>query len=244
MTQLVRALVVIVAGALLGCDRPKVPQRVQAVAALSTVQWRLEWDTDRLQRDGAAWRLHTDRGYDLTLDQGTLVTWRLGLEPCPPQRATGWHWPSIVAEAWAHHVEPPDPTSVMPHLREDVLAATPTDLPVRAVPPDAYCRGLWLVSAPPPAQAGDQPRVSIALHGQWRRDGQAGELNLATWVPDARLDGIAGLRDVHGAAQVTITRHLADAFDGVDLADAPTEALAWHVLHRLTSRATVQVQPQ
>ena len=67
-------------------------------------------------------------------------------------------------------------------------------------------------------------------------------MELATWVPDARFDAVSGLSDATGVATIEVTRSLADALDGVDLATAGTESLSWHVLHRLTGRAALRVR--
>ena len=98
-------------------------------AAVHEVRWRLSWDKARLDRQGNGWRWRTDQGYEVELDEGVLTTWRLGLEPCPPEVA----W-SLLPTAWAHHLEPPDPTSVLPHLREDLLRLETVELPPRTVP--------------------------------------------------------------------------------------------------------------
>lgn len=214
-----------------GCTREPPPP-------LQRVTWQLTWDLQRLQREDGHWRWTTDRGYDVQLHAGLLVTWRLGLEPCPQRSAS-----VLFPEAWAHHLEPPDPTSVLPHLREDLLAPQTVRLAPRAVPPVAYCRALWLASAPPQAQTDGLPRETLMLRGQWRRGDQQGQLSVSTWLPDARLDAVGGLSRAPAVATVTVERHLAAALDGVELAGAPTEALAWHVLHRLTADATLSVTP-
>lgn len=219
--------------ALAGCRRQAEPR-----PALKSVSWRLQWNAARVQRtpQGLSWQ--TDLGYDVHLREGRLTTWRLGLERCP--QAAAW---SLVPSAWAHHVEPPDPTSLMPHLTEDVLALATTDLGPRTLPPAAYCRGLWLVSAPPQALAGDGPRVSLRLRGTWQRGAASGAFDLAPWLPDARFEQVAGLADADGAARIVLERQLADAWDGVELSGTATETLAWHLLHRLTSRAKWHVEP-
>lgn len=229
---------------LTGCRQAPPPP-----AALTAVTWRLTWDASRLQRTQAGWRWHTDFGYDVLLREGQLTTWRLGLELCPKVTAgsqASWWWQmaawSPVSSAWAHHVEPPDPTSLMPHLTEDLLVLPSTDVGPRALPPGRYCRGLWLVSAPPQALAGASPRVSLRLRGTWQKGLETGTFELSPWLPAARFDEVAGLAAVDGAARIVVQRHLADALDGVELADAATETLAWHVLQRLTSRATWRIE--
>ncbi len=206
---------------------------------LARVTWQLSWDLQRLQRHDGRLVWTTDRGYDIALEAGLLVTWRLGLEPCGEQAA----W-SLLPEAHAHHLEPPDPTSVLPHLQEDLLQARTVRLPPRDVPQRRYCRALWLASAPPQAQAGGLPRQTLMLRGRWHKHGRQGPLAVSTWIPDARLGPAPLLAAAPPDAVITIERHLAASLDGIDLADAPTEALSWHVLHRLTSQATVTVEPR
>lgn len=215
---------------LLGCQRPSPPPLTQGVTAIA---WRLGWDTARLQRGPQGWDLQTDLGYRVHITRGTLTTWRLGLELCPKKAA----W-SLIPQAEAHHVEAPDPTSLIPHLAEDLTALTATDLGPRDVPVATYCRGLWLASAPPASLAADRPRVSLLLRGQWEKQGQTGTLDVETWMPDARFAPIPGLPEAHGATRIAVERHLAAAFDGVDLAQAPTPALAWTLLHKLVDGAT------
>lgn len=204
---------------------------------VSSVVWRLDWDKTGVTPEGGGWRAHSDLGYDVHVTAGTLTTWRLGLQPCPQ---TAW---SLIPSAYAHHIEPPDPTSVLPHLAEDLAAPVATRLPVRQVPSARYCRGFWLVSPPPPALAGEAPRLSLALHATWTRGGVQGELALETWIPDAKLQPVPGLQDANGAIELTVERHLGTLFDGIDLANAPTPSLAWTILHRLLETTEWRARP-
>ncbi len=208
-------------------DAAAAPNAAQTAEGVRSVVWQLDWDKAGITLDPAGWRTLSDTGYDVRVTTGTLTTWRLGLQPCPK---TTW---SLIPSAYAHHIEPPDPTSVLPHLVENLAAPVATRLPVRQVPPDRYCRGFWLVSPPPPALAGEGPRVSLALHATWTRGDDHGELALDTWIPDSKLQTVPGLQEATGDVELKVERHLKTLFDGIDLANAPTPALAWTVLHRL-----------
>ena len=219
----------------MACDRPKPPAPLPGV---NRIAWRLGFDDARLQRGTDGWRLHTTQGFDVHVTSGVLTTWRLGLEPCP--KPVAW---SLIPQAYAHHVEPPDPTSLMPHLAEDLTQLTATDVGPRDVPETTYCRALWLASAPPPALAGDGPRVSLLLRGTWHKGGQSGTLDVDTWMPDARFAPVPGLKDAHGSTQIVVDRHVAAALDAVDLANTPTPALAWTILHKLVADADWRAVP-
>ncbi len=210
-------------------------REVPKLHGLSRVDWQLAFDTARTTPDTTGWRVTTDAGYDVHVTQGTLTTWRLGLQPCPPPQA----W-SLIPAAYANHVEPPDPTSILPHLAEN-LAQPVTARLTRTVPLARYCQGFWLASAPPPAQAGEQARVSLQLRATWQKAEKSGEIYLETWMPDAKLQPVPGLDSTDGAATLTVTRHLGALLDGVDLANAPTPAMAWTVLHKLVAGASWQV---
>ena len=51
------------------------------------------------------------------------------------------------------------------------------------------------------------------------------------------------LQDATGAIELTVERRLGTLFDGVDLANAPTPALAWTLLHRLMETTAWRAQP-
>ncbi len=216
---------------LCGACHREPPQRT----GISAVTWQLGFDTARTTPDGTGWRVTTDAGYDVHVTDGVLTTWRLGLTPCPPPVA----W-SLISPAYANHVEPPDPTSILPHLAEN-LAQPATATLTRSVPRTKYCQGFWLASAPPPAQAGEGPRVSLRLHATWQKAGQTGEIALETWMPDAKLQAVPGLELADGPATIAVTRHLGQLLDGIDLANAPTPAMAWTVLHKLVCGAEWRV---
>ena len=205
---------------------------------VTSVTWKLAFDTVRTQPEATGWRVTTDAGYDVHVTQGVLTTWRLGLSPCP--KPVAW---SLFPAAYANHVEPPDPTSILPHLAEDLAHPVAADL-ARQVPLATYCQGFWLASAPPPAQAGDAPRVSLQLRATWQKGAQSGTLDVNTWMPDAKLAPMPGLEAASGTAHITLTRKLGTMLDGIDLATAPTPALAWTVLHKLVSEAEWRVTPE
>lgn len=229
VVRLVSAALVLLG--LTGCKPMPPPQ-------LAEVRWQLSWSKNRLLRSPGQVQFTTDLGYEVTVTSGKLVTWRLGLAPCPPQ--VSWAW---VPEALAHHVEAPDPTSVMPHLTEDLLTGLSISLPAKSLPKQNYCEALWLASSPPQSMLNGAPRVTLALTGQWRRGKEQGQLQVTTWLPDSRLGPVPGLATASGAVQIALERDLAAALDGVDLASVESTALAWHVLHRLTTGASLRTEP-
>lgn len=212
-------------------------------SGVSSIAWKLDFDTARTTPERAGWRVTTDSGYEVHLTRGTLTTWRLSLTPCPtakqPSGTANW---SLIPEAYANHIEPPDPASILPHLAEDLAQPVTNRVGPRQIPAVHYCQGYWLASPPPPAQAGDAPRISLKLHANWQKGDQHGELDLATWLPDAKLQDVPGLPEASGAATIEVKRFLGGMFDGIDLASAPTPAMAWTVLHKLTREAEWQVE--
>lgn len=210
----------------------------QKPTGTDSIEWLLDFATQRIQPEAQGWQTTSDVGYQIHVNTGTLTTWRLGLLPCPDKLA----W-LLLPTAQAHHLEPPDPTSILPHLVEDLVHPVPHSAGPRLIPKRQYCQGFWLVSAPPPAQAGLAPRVSLTLQGTWQKAGKTGKLDVQTWLPDAKLQPVQGLERLEGPGKIHVTRHLDRLFDGVDLAEAPTNALAWTLLHRLVQDAEWRVEP-
>jgi len=109
---------------LLGCHKapPSSPARTPPPppTGVSAVTWELGFDPARTTADDTGWRVKTDTGYDVHVSQGVLTTWRLSLTKCPPP--TAW---SLFPAAYANHYEPPDPTSILPHLAEDLARRLP-----------------------------------------------------------------------------------------------------------------------
>ena len=218
MTRRLLALVLILGG----CH--KAPAKPVGISA---VTWKLGFDAARTTPEATGWRVMTDTGYDVHVTQGVLTTWRLSMTPCPPPVA----W-SLIPAAYANHVDPPDPTSLLPHLAENLAQPVKATL-TRTVPVARYCQGFWLASAPPPALAGEGPRISLQLHATWQKADKRGAIALETWMPDAKMQPVPGLDTADGATTIAVTRHLGGLLDGIDLATAPTEAMAWTVLHKL-----------
>ena len=198
---------------------------------VSSVAWKLTFDTARTTPESTGWRVTTDAGYDVHVTQAALTTWRLSLTKCPEKGpATAW---SLIPAAYANHVEAPDPASILPHLTENLAQPAAQQIGPKTVPTAQYCQGYWLASPPPPAQSGDLPRTSLRLHATWQKADKRGELNLETWMPDAKMQEVPGLPAANGAATIRVTRYLGGMLDGIDLANAPTPAMAWTVLHNL-----------
>jgi hypothetical protein len=204
-------------------------------AGVSSISWKLVFDTARTTSEGTGWRVTTDAGYDVHVTQAALTTWRLSLTKCPeaPQ-PTAW---SLIPAAYANHVEPPDPASILPHLTENLAQPVAQTLGPKVLPTARYCQGFWLASPPPPAQSGDAPRISLQVHAKWQKAEKHGVLALETWLPDAKMQDVPGLPEASGPATIQVTRYLGGMFDGIDLANAPTPAMAWTVLHKLMREA-------
>lgn len=214
---------------LAGACQREVPPTTQATVSMA---WRKERLVDR---GGGVVHFATDRGYQVDVQQGMLRTWRIGLVPCPADQSA---W-ALVGSAWANHSEPPDPAALWPNLAE----AFGRDGRLQwAVKPARYCSVHWLVSAPPPGHVAEgEPRTSIDVQAAWTKGSQQGQVHLQTWLPAGQMRQVPALRVAGAHAELAVVRDLAAAFDGVELAEAATQALAWTVLKRLTENATLEV---
>lgn len=203
-------------------------QAAQAARSGRSVRYTLTWTPDA-----------TPVGQPRIV-KAQFKTWSLQLVPCAhaPSDVSGWSW---IAPAWADHGAAVDPSLWIASATEVVPAVDTAGLsPVREVS-GTPCELLWVVSPGPPANGAKTGDSAFSAELQWTDSGGIHQRQVATAAGHGRLMALGALP---AGAQWTVQllRSSAGLLDGLDLAGADTETLAWTVLDRLVHAATVQVQ--
>lgn len=206
---------------LLACAGSLPEQAPPPEAVLSSVRYRLRWDTTGAERlpDGG-WSIRSDAGYTVALAAGYLSSYSFTLGSCPEARAP---W-SLISAAWAGHSAMSDPSALLTPWVEDLLDPQEVTLgPVR-FRAARYCEASYLV-ARVDQRSQNQPDgldlkgASIYLSGTYAAEG--GEPVPFTYRTSIGHGAQAtfDLRGAGEAATVTATRRLSTLFDGIALAE-------------------------
>lgn len=215
---------------LLSCaDANSRPATLDAKAEMASltrhVNYRLQWQPIA----GATAQPH--------LVAGVVHTWSLELVGCPqPRNDLGWLSP--IGTAWANHAEDADGSQWMVARGESLgsPAATSEQFAVHHPP----CELLWVISHGS-RQSGAQPQdPAFEATIQWQDAEGAHTRQVATAVGHGRKLALGVMPA--GDLQVVLTRNPNIDLQGLDLAGATTEALAWAVLDRIVTGAAVEVR--
>lgn len=233
-----------------------------AGVVLSAAVWTFTVDTEGARlSEGRRAEIETDLGYRVTLHTARILSHNVSLTLCDPAAAgsgggAGQASFGLPIRAARAHTEDADPSLVEVSLVEDLLAPTPTEAG-SSFPAGRYCRAHWLVARPlaPTHGPADIPMEGRSLHlaGTFRRDGRARPFTIDTWWPTGLLVDLetatsaasfeAARRDGRPRhAFLTITRHLATLFDGIDFDVATDDQIAGATLDNLVLGADIHVE--
>ncbi|MFT5684449.1 MAG: hypothetical protein ACI8RZ_005390 [Myxococcota bacterium] len=230
---------------LAACARPDVSPPADAPGLLlESVTWRQTWETAGITRSAEEWSTTTDLGYTVTITAGQLVTYNLGLLPCP-EASAGW---GLLGTAHAAHGPSINATSLTAPQALDLLALSDATLDTCTFPPARYCSAEALI-----ARADQHTRgvggvtpvagVSLALTGHWQRGEVRQPFDMTTTLSTssrADLDALApGADALH--AEVTLSLSPARMFDGIPLAEESEARILRAVLTNLLSSSDPRI---
>jgi len=230
-------------------------------AAPHEIRYRLAWDAaDEQAVEGSSFVTTNDRGYRIRIARGYLTSYSMELVECPQgealSAASEFLWSAVEGTAYAGHgAGTPNPAAVRPMQIESLTAPGLHEAGKALPPPQSYCQVHYLI-ARAAAEARDLPgdldMVDASLHieGSYTTPGSSTEVpfTLHTAIANGALldhaTGQAPIRVDTGRAVTTVTvrRHLARAFDGIDFATVPPKTLANLVLQSLVDHVEVEVE--
>ena len=252
------------------CARMPEPANARA-AAPHVVTYALDWARDDAgvtppDADGA-FTVTSDLGYAVRVTRGWITSYGVELVECPRAaaaapaplaRAAAVVWSALEGTAWAgHSADAPNPAAAHPMQVESLVAPAAHDVARIELAPQAYCKLHYLL-ARAGAEARGLPRepdmVGTSLHveGTFRAPGSASDVPFTLHTASAygALVEHAGpapqpLRVDTGDhdARITVRRHRAHMFDGVDFARMPERAAAMQVLRALVEHVDVRIEP-
>lgn len=229
------------------------------------VTYRLEWANDVVAAPAGGFTVTSDLGYTVRVARGWITSYGVELVECPRgaiptplARAGDRLWSLIEGTAWAGHTsDAPNPAAVHPMQVESLTDAAASEIATPALAPQAHCKLHYLLARAGADARGLPPEpdmVGRSLHveGAYRAPGASSDVPFTLDGASAygalveRVDG-----DTHplhldtgaGAARVTLRRHRAHMFDGVDLAHVPERAAVLQVLRAIVEHVDVRVEP-
>lgn len=250
------------------CARMPEPANARATAP-HVVTYVLDWARDDAgvtppDADGA-FTVTSDLGYAVRVTRGWITSYGVELVECPRDASVGsverfgaLVWSALEGTAWAgHSTDTPNPAAAHPMQVESLVAPAAHDVARIELAPQAYCKLHYLL-ARAGAEARGLPRepdmVGASLHveGTFRAPGSASDVPFTLHTASAygALVEHTGTNPQplrvdtgDGDARVTVRRHRARMFDGVDLAHVNERAAAMQVLRALVEHVDVRIQP-
>ena len=252
------------------CTRaPSAPASAHA-AAPHVVTYALDWAPDDAgvvsSHAGGSFTVTSDLGYTVRVTRGWITSYGVELVECPRAaaaapaplaRAAALVWSVLEGAAWAgHSTDTPNPAAAHPMQVESLVAPAARDVARLELAPQAYCKLHYLL-ARAGAEARDLPRepdmVGTSLHveGTYRAPGSSSDVPFTLHTASAygALLEHAGadpqplrVDTGDGDARITILRHRARMFDGVDLARVNERAASMQVLRALVENVDVQIE--
>ncbi|MBY0279378.1 hypothetical protein K2Z84_28920, partial [Candidatus Binatia bacterium] len=238
-----------------------------AEPAAHDVTYALAWATGDVAAapDGVGFVVANDLGYSVHVTRGWITSYGMELVECPrpasptPVARAGALLESLfVSEAFAgHSSDTPNPAAVHPMQIESLTEPRATDVATLRLEPQAYCKLHYLL-ARAGAEARDLPPqpdlVGTSLHveGTWRAPGTTRDVPFTLRTASAygalvetSGDDAQPLRVDTGVAatRVTLRRHRARMFDGVDFARMSERTAAMQVLRATVEHVDVQIEP-
>ena len=216
------------------------------------IRYHLTWDWGDAEPTDGGWRVITDRGYEVEVTEGYLVTYSVQLAPCAEDEwGRGFDLRRLfgMGRAWAGHGGEEDPSAWLTGIAEPL--GTPQPISLEPVPLDAglYCNAHYLVARAQSKTRGlpdalNMVGTSLYIQGTAALDG--GEPQpFAIWstLPVGELtawsDPVSAVDLSDGSVDVTFTRDLGRLFDGVAFQTMSDESVEKTVLLGLIERLSV-----
>jgi hypothetical protein len=230
------------------------PDGDDATSALSAaeVRYHLAWDWGDAQPTDKGWRVTTDRGYEVEVTGGFLITYSVQLAPCTDEELGGGRDLRRlfgIGRAWAGHGGEEDPSAWLTGIAEPL--ATPRQVSLEPVSLDSgiYCRAHYLV-ARAETKARDLPDeismvgTSLYVIGTAALDGgEPQPFSIWSALPIGQLtawsDPVSTIDLSDGDVDITVTRDLGRLFDGVAFQTMSDESIEKTVLLGLIDRLRV-----
>ena len=231
---------------------------------LYTLEWTLGEAT--LHRDGSTWSVINDRGFEVVVEEGWLVSASVQLVPCEGEAEPGetagaldtlMRWFAIPEARAEHFGGLEDVSAVLTPIAEPLLGPSQLDIGPIAVGGLRYCAMHYLVNKATsntrnlpesPTLSG----VSLHLKGSYRfledPDAEAIPLAVSCSMPVGMLPDLESpppdasrfeWEDDGTDLHVTITRQLGRLFDGVDFMAMSSDGVELRLLKSLSAQAEV-----
>jgi hypothetical protein len=219
----------------------------------------VEWNADR-----SAWEVTNDLGYRVRVTRGYLTTYSMELVECPKPavssaaaRLFASLWSVVEPRAWAGHASgTPNPAAIRPMQVESLLAPTQHELATLTLAPQAYCQFHYLIARAGHDSPGlptelDMVDASLHLDGAYRAPGATTEtpFKFHTAVANGALLDHTGTAaaPIHvdtgtEEVRVTVVRHLAALFKGVDFVKLNERALPGQILQSFVDGVELRIE--
>ncbi|MGB0590319.1 MAG: hypothetical protein ACPGU1_11615 [Myxococcota bacterium] len=216
------------------------------------IRYHLTWDWGAAEPTDGGWRVITDRGYEVEVTEGYLVTYSVQLAPCTEEElGARLKLPRLLGagRAWAGHGGAEDPSAWLTGIAEPL--ATPQSVSLEPVALDAglYCNAHYLVARAEGKTRGlpdafNMVGTSLYIQGTAALDGgEPQPFSIWSTLPVGELvvwsDPVSPVDLSDGTIDVTFTRDLGRLFDGVAFQTMNDESIEKTVLLGLIERLSV-----
>lgn len=220
-----------------------------------TVHYELDWDWGDATATADGWTVLTDRGYQVVVTEGFLMTDSVQLVVCSDTDlgsvASLLRFVGAV-RAWAGHGRQQDPSAWRVGYAESLSRPSRVALGGVKVGSGVYCRAHFLVAGAETDTVGlpaapDLVGTSVYVVGEATgADGEALPFTIWSTLPVGSLvgwsDPVAPIDTASGDVRVTIIRDLGHLFDGIDFATMGPESIEKSLLLGLANRVRVSVE--
>jgi hypothetical protein len=240
----------VAAGEALGRDGEDATSGLSA----TEVRYHLAWDWGDAQPTDKGWRVTTDRGYEVEVTEGFLITYSVQLAPCTEDElGRGFDLRRVfgIGRAWAGHGGEEDPSAWLTGIAEPL--ATPQPVSLEPVPLDTgiYCSAHYLVARAETKARGlpdefNMVGTSLYVVGTAALDGgEPQPFSIWSTLPVGELmswsEPVSPVDLSRGSVDVTITRDLGRLFDSVEFATMSSENIEKTMLLGLINRLRVEL---
>jgi hypothetical protein len=226
---------------------------------VSAAVWTLAWDTEGVTfPEAGGLEVETDLGYHVHAGVARVLSHSVSFGPCDSAQGTttAHRFFGLPIRAAHAHTDGTDPSSIETSLIEDLTHPGSTDVD-SSFAPARYCRAHWLLARPMTKTSGpgdvSMDHRSLYVTGTFERGGAEKPLVVDTWWPEGRLVDLSDVVDesAYAAARddgqarhafVTVTRHLARMFDGIDFEVATADQIQGKMIDNLVGSADVEVK--
>lgn len=214
-----------------------------------TLDW--DWGAANPHPDGG-WTVRTDKGYDVQVGSGQIVSRNLELVPChvaPPStpQASIFGWPGPQRVFAGHSSLIPNESKITASYVEDLAAPREMFLERRVVTDPEYCQAHYLLAR----ERGSPPgSLTLEISGTWSSSSEESRqpFNIKSaaaygeFKPLQLPDGVKlSRRLIVGGIDARVRRSLDTLFNGIDFADGTSDSDGMQVLRNLVAGTTVFV---